>query len=188
MTTELSGARPALFLDRDGVINVERNYVHCVADFEFVEHIFVLCRAAIGRGMPIVVVTNQAGIGRGYYSETQFKALTDWMLARFEEEGAPIAAVYHCPYHPEHGVGEYRKESFDRKPNPGMILRARDDLGLDLPRSILIGDKVSDIAAAKAAGVGIAVMLDPRGEDSSADIVVASLREAREMIFAQVVV
>lgn len=177
------GVRPALFLDRDGVINVEKNYVHRIEDFEFVDGIFDLCRAAAERGMPIVVVTNQAGIGRGHYTEAQFLSLTDWMRNRFEEERAPIAAVYFCPYHPEHGVGEYRKESFDRKPNPGMLLRARDDLGLDLGRSILIGDKGSDIVAATAAGIGVSILLGSDLEQAAPNIPVSSLREACELLF-----
>lgn len=173
-----SQLRPALFLDRDGVINVEKNYVHRIEDFEFLDGIFDLCRAAAERNMPIVVVTNQAGIGRGYYSEGQFQTLTNWMLAQFADEKVPLAAVYFCPYHPEHGVGTYRKESFDRKPNPGMLLRARDELGLDMARSILIGDKGSDIAAAKAAGVGVTVLLGTDVENAVPDRVVASLHEA----------
>jgi D-glycero-D-manno-heptose 1,7-bisphosphate phosphatase len=176
---------PALFLDRDGVINVEKNYVHRVEDFEFVEGIFELCRAAAARKRPIVVVTNQAGIGRGYYSETEYAKLTEWMCNRFMEEGAPLAAVYHCPFHPEHGLGEYRKESFDRKPNPGMILRARDDLGLDLTRSVLIGDKGSDIAAGRAAGVGCTVRLGVKHECPKPDFVVDSLTEALELLVAR---
>lgn len=185
MESPHSRLRPALFLDRDGVINVEKNYVHRIEDFEFLDGIFDLCRAAAERNMPIVVVTNQAGIGRGYYSEAQFLTLTDWMQARFEEERAPVAAVYCCPYHPEHGLGAYRKESFDRKPNPGMLLRARDELGLDLGRSILIGDKSSDIAAAKAAGVGLTVLLGADVENAAPDRVVASLKEACELLFSQ---
>ena len=180
-----SRLRPALFLDRDGVINVEKKYVHRIEDFEFLDGIFDLCRSAAERNMPIVVVTNQAGIGRGYYSEAQFLTLTDWMRARFEEERAPVAAVYFCPYHPEQGVGTYRKESFDRKPNPGMFLRARDELGLDLARSILIGDKASDIAAAKAAGVGLTVLLGADIETAAPDGVVASLHEACELMFSR---
>ena len=185
MESPPSRLRPALFLDRDGVINVEKNYVHCIEDFEFLDGIFDLCRVASERNMPIVVVTNQAGIGRGYYSETQFLRLTDWMRARFEEQRAPVTAVYFCPNHPEHGVGEYRKESFDRKPNPGMFLRARDDLGLDLGSSILIGDKGSDIAAAKATGVGLTVLLGADAENASPDRVVASLHEACELLLSR---
>jgi len=99
------------------------------------------------------------------------------MQARFEDERAPVAAVYFYPYHPEQGVGKYRTESFDRKPSLGMLLRARDDLGLDLARSILIGDKASDIAAAKAAGVGVTLQLGSDIEDSTSDKVVYSLKE-----------
>lgn len=185
MESPPSRFRPALFLDRDGVINVEKNYVHHIEDFEFLDGIFDLCRAASKSNMPIVVVTNQAGIGRGYYSEAQFLTLTDWMRARFEEEGVHVAAVYYCPYHPDQGVGKYRKESFDRKPNPGMFLRARDELGLDLACSILIGDKASDIAAAKAAGVGLSVLLGSDTGNAAPDRVVASLHEACDFLFSR---
>lgn len=149
----------ALLLDRDGVINVDRGHVGRVEQFEFVPGIFDLCRSAQERGLLPLVVTNQAGIGRGLYSEADFEALTRWMLAEFESRGVRIGRVYHCPYHPTAGIGDYRRESFDRKPNPGMILRARDDFGLDLARSVLIGDKESDIAAGRAAGVGFNVRL-----------------------------
>jgi D-glycero-D-manno-heptose 1,7-bisphosphate phosphatase len=151
----------ALFLDRDGVINVERNYVYRIEDFEFVPGIFELCAAARDLGHRIVVVTNQAGIGRGYYGEAEFASLTAWMLARFAERGVEIARVYHCPYHPTAGIGEYRRNSFDRKPNPGMLLKARDDLHLDLARCALIGDHDTDIAAGAAAGVGRLIKFEP---------------------------
>ena len=157
MTSPLG--RRALFLDRDGVINVERNYVHRVEDFEFLPGIFELCAVAETSGYLIVVVTNQAGIGRGYYTEAHFQQLTAWMVAVFRQRGIGIARVYHCPYHPTAGVGAYRRESFDRKPQPGMLLKARDDLGLDLAASVLIGDKDSDMAAGRAAGVGRLVRL-----------------------------
>lgn len=177
-----SPERPALFLDRDGVINIEKNYVHRIEDFEFVDGIFALGRSAVANGMLLVVVTNQAGIGRGYYSEEQFHGLTEWMCRRFHEEQAPITAVYFCPFHPEYGVGDYRRESFDRKPNPGMILRARDELGLDLSQSILIGDKISDITAAKTAGIGFTILLGKKDTRSAADHVISSLIEAQELL------
>ena len=151
--------RKALFLDRDGVINVDRNYVHRVEDFEFLPGIVELCAAAGARGYLIVVVTNQAGIGRGYYTEADFQRLTAWMVGTFRQRSIDIARVYHCPYHPTAGVGEYRRESFDRKPNPGMLLKARDELGLDLAGSVLIGDKDSDIEAGRAAGVSHLIKL-----------------------------
>ena len=150
----LSGSR-ALFLDRDGVINHDSGYTSNVEYFEFIDGIFDVCRAAKGLGYLLIVVTNQAGIGRGYYSEQDFDNLTNWMCKQFEEEGAPISDVFYCPFHPEHGVGDYKKDSFDRKPNPGMLLRAAEKYGLDLNRSIMIGDKDTDMQAANNAGVGI---------------------------------
>lgn len=144
----------ALFLDRDGVINHDSGYTSSMESFTFIDGIFELCRAAKDAGYLLIVVTNQAGIGRGYYSEQDFIVLTDWMRRRFEAEGAPITDVFHCPYHPEHGIGKYRQDSFDRKPNPGMLLRAAERHGIDLANSIMIGDKDSDMRAARSAGVG----------------------------------
>lgn len=146
--------RPALFLDRDGVINEDHAYVFQPERFDFIDGIFDLCQLAHARGYLIFVVTNQAGIGRGYYTEADFHALSDWMCARFAQRGAPITRVYFCPTHPVHGVGAYKRESLDRKPGPGMLLRAAAEFGLDLERSLLVGDKESDMAAGAAAGVG----------------------------------
>jgi D-glycero-D-manno-heptose 1,7-bisphosphate phosphatase len=157
----------ALFLDRDGVINVDKNYVWRIDDFEFVPGIFDLCRTAAKLDMVPIVITNQAGIGRGYYTESDFQALTGWMLEEFRMRGIDIGRVYHCPFHPTEGVGEYLRESFDRKPNPGMILRAKEDLGLDLTASVLVGDKDSDIVAGRAAGVGYNVRLAPTSTNAS---------------------
>ena len=150
----MSGSR-ALLLDRDGVINHDAGYTSSAESFRFIEGIFDLCRAAKRLGYLLIVVTNQAGIGRGYYSEQDFLTLTEWMRERFEAEGAPVTDVFHCPYHPENGVGHYKRDSFDRKPNPGMLLRAAKKHGLDLGRSIMIGDKDSDMQAASKAGVGV---------------------------------
>jgi len=151
--------KAALFLDRDGVINVEKNYVYRIEDFEFMPGIFDLCLAARDAGLLPIVVTNQAGIGRGYYTEDDFQRITAWMLEEFRSRGIDIGRVYHCPFHPTAGVGEYRRESFDRKPNPGMILKARDDFDLDLAHCVLLGDKDSDLEAGRAAGVGHNVKL-----------------------------
>lgn len=154
-----STVKRALFLDRDGVINEDGNYVHRIDDFHFIDGIFDICRAAASAGMAIIVVTNQAGIGRGLFTEQQFHVLTDWMVARFADQGVGIAQVYYCPHHPMHGIGHYKRDCFCRKPNPGMILRARDDHGICLQNSVLIGDKEWDIVAAKAAGVGTTVLI-----------------------------
>jgi D-glycero-D-manno-heptose 1,7-bisphosphate phosphatase len=165
-----TAARPALFLDRDGVINVDCGYVHRVDQVEFLPGIFELARFAAERAWPIVVVTNQAGIGRGLYAEAEYQTVNQWMCDRFRDERAPIAKVYHCPFHAEFGIGEYRVDHPWRKPKPGMLLQAAADLGLDLSRSCLIGDKLSDIEAAAAAGVLERILLDPLGLGSEPQV------------------
>ncbi len=143
----------ALFLDRDGVINAEKNYVHRIDDFEFIEGIFELCTLAQTLEFKLIIITNQAGIGRGYYTVADYERLTEWMTEQFANHGVQIHRVYYCPYHPTAGIGEYRRDSFDRKPNPGMILKAQKEFDLDLSRSVLVGDKDSDLEAGRAAGV-----------------------------------
>jgi D-glycero-D-manno-heptose 1,7-bisphosphate phosphatase len=154
----------ALFLDRDGVINVDRGYVCAREHFEFVQGIFELCRHAAALDYVVIVVTNQAGIGRGYYGEEEFLRLTQWMCEVFRDCGGPIARVYHCPYHPEHGIGIYRADSSLRKPHPGMILQAAADFDLDLEGSVLIGDKETDVLAGRAAGVGCNLLFVPESD------------------------
>ena len=181
--------RKALFLDRDGVINVERGYVHSREDFQFQDGIFELCRAARSLDYLVVVVTNQAGIARGYYTESQFLELTEWMINRFAEHEVHVARVYYCPYHPVHGLGVYKRESPDRKPLPGMLLRARTDLGLDLGSSILVGDRSSDIQAAEAAGVGTKILLRSGAVELDAPAIQChiadSLEQVRHRFFGQ---
>jgi D-glycero-D-manno-heptose 1,7-bisphosphate phosphatase len=155
--------RRALFLDRDGVINIDRGYLHRREDCEFVEGIFDLVRAFAERGFLIVIATNQAGIGRGLYTEEDFQAFMAWMKAQFRTHGLEIAAVYHCPDHPTAGIGAYRRENSWRKPGPGMFLQAAKDLDLDMAASWCVGDKLSDIEAARAAGVGTLVLYDAAG-------------------------
>jgi D-glycero-D-manno-heptose 1,7-bisphosphate phosphatase len=169
-------SRPALFLDRDGVINIDHAYVSKQENFEFIDGIFELCRHAKQLGFVICVVTNQAGIGRGYYSEKDFLSLTDWMCGIFLKEGAAIDKVYFCPFHPEHGVGKYKIDSPFRKPRPGMILQATRELDIDLSRSLLVGDKESDIQAGVAAGIGCNLLyaqLDAASTETAATDVVS---------------
>jgi D-glycero-D-manno-heptose 1,7-bisphosphate phosphatase len=149
----------ALFLDRDGVINQEVGYLHRIEDVRWVDGIFELSARATELGYKLVVVTNQAGIGRGLYSQADFDLLTAWMRDQFAARQTPLAAVYSCPFHPEHGIGDYKRDHEDRKPGPGMLLRAARDLDLDLSQSILVGDRCSDIAAANAAGLSHAFLL-----------------------------
>ncbi|HKV65503.1 MAG TPA: HAD family hydrolase [Rhodanobacteraceae bacterium] len=146
--------RRALFLDKDGVINVDHGYVCTPERTDFIDGIFEMCRAATQRGYLNVVVTNQAGIARGYYSEQDFTAYMDWMRDAFRLRDAQLDAVYYCPHHPVHGMGEYLRDCDCRKPKPGMIASAARDLDIELSKSILLGDTASDIEAGKAAGVG----------------------------------
>lgn len=171
----------ALFLDRDGVINVNHGYVHRPENFEFIDGIFELARAAHVYNYKLVVITNQAGIARGFYSEQQFHKLTNWMCEQFVNNGAQIAKVYFSPYHPIEGIGKYKKDDVSRKPRPGMILQAQHELNLDLENSILIGDKISDVQAGIAAGVGCNILLaqsSPAELDTTAYQRISVIRDA----------
>lgn len=137
------------------MINVNHGYVHSKDNFDFIGGIFDLVRAARAAGYLVLVVTNQAGIGRGYYSEAQFHALTDWMCEEFDRKGASIDKVYFSPYHPTAGIGDYCQDEDTRKPRPGMIIKAEQEFNLSLSNSIIVGDKSSDIQAGVAAGVGM---------------------------------
>ncbi len=173
----------ALFLDRDGVINADHGYVYRPEQVDFVPGIFELVAAATARDWPVVVVTNQSGIGRGYYGEDEFQRLIEWMRAQFAENGGNIAAVYHCPHHPRDALPEYRSVCPDRKPEPGMFLRARADLGLDLAGSVLVGDRPSDLEAGRRAGVGARLLFDPEGNRAlPAEAGVARIRALPEAI------
>lgn len=155
----------ALFLDRDGVINVDFGYVHKPEDFVFNEGIFDLCRAAVQRDFLIIVVTNQAGIGKGYYSSEDFYSLTAWMCDQFVRERAPITDVFHAPYYENSKYKRYRVGSGLRKPKPGMLLAAAKKYSIDLSKSIFVGDQASDISAGLSAGVGNVLLFNGSLED-----------------------
>jgi D-glycero-D-manno-heptose 1,7-bisphosphate phosphatase len=138
----------ALFLDRDGTINIEKNYVYRIEDFEFIPGIFELILSFQKKGYLIFIVTNQAGIARGYYSENDYSLLTAWMINQFKINNIEISKVYYCPHHPE-----ISGECECRKPKPGMILQAITEFNINPNKSILIGDKKSDILAGKKAGI-----------------------------------
>lgn len=149
----------ALFLDRDGVINTDYGYVYQIDNFEFISGIFDIVSQAKKAEYLVIVITNQSGIGRGLYSEAEFHSLSRWMCEAFESSGSCIDHIYFSPYHPTQGQGEYRQDHYSRKPNPGMILRAKKDFNINLESSILIGDKLSDIHAGLKAGVGRNILL-----------------------------
>ncbi|MGR2766496.1 D-glycero-beta-D-manno-heptose 1,7-bisphosphate 7-phosphatase [Photobacterium ganghwense] len=152
-------AKPAVFIDRDGVINIDRGYVHTVDDFEYVEGVFEACKKLKAMGYLLVLVTNQAGIARGMYTEDEFLTLTEWMDWNFVDNGVEFDGIYYCPHHPTEGQGDYLQDCNCRKPKPGMFLSARDFLKIDMANSVMIGDKTDDMLAAQAADVGTRVLV-----------------------------
>jgi D,D-heptose 1,7-bisphosphate phosphatase len=158
--------RKAAFLDRDGVINVDRAYVNRWEDFEFVPGAVDAMRTLKQAGLALVVVTNQSGLARGYYTEGQYQELTLAMTQALAQAGVALEAVYHCPHHPSGAVVGLTMDCDCRKPAPGMIFRAARELNLSLSDSILVGDKPSDIQAAQAAGVGRAYIVHSGNADS----------------------
>jgi len=150
----MSQQLPALFLDRDGVINLDKGYVSQIENFEWMPGAAACIRNFKARGWYVFVVTNQSGIARGLYTEDAMQKLHAWMLETLVKDGAHIDRIYHCPYHQEGEIARYRKDSFDRKPKPGMLLQAMADFPVKREASFLIGDKDTDIQAAHAAGVG----------------------------------
>jgi len=147
----------ALFLDRDGVINVEVNYLHKIEEFIFIDGIFELCKYYQDLGYIIVVVTNQSGIARGYYTEYDFNKLTTWMIAEFAKKDIEIKKVYYCPHHPD-----FSSTCSCRKPKPGMLLEAKKEFDIDMKNSVMIGDKERDIEAALNAGLIETYLFDER--------------------------
>ena len=158
-------SRRAVFLDRDGVINVDTAYCSRREDFQWIPGVLKAAARYAEAGYQLVIVTNQSGIGRGYYTEGDFQTLMDYVKAEFKKAGAPLAAVYFCPHHPEAKLETYRCVCDCRKPAPGMILKACEDLRIDPATSVMFGDKRGDMKAALSAGIGTRVLL---GTDAAA--------------------
>lgn len=144
----------ALFLDRDGIINEDYGYVYKRDDFKFTQGIFTLLKDIT---YPIFVITNQSGIGRGYYSQKDFEKITKYMVLAFAKEGVEITKVYYCPHAPQ-------EKCQCRKPSPQMIIEAAKEFDIDLKNSIFIGDKESDMQAAQNAGIGRKIILGKKSE------------------------
>jgi D,D-heptose 1,7-bisphosphate phosphatase len=144
--------KSAVLLDRDGVINVDKGHVHTPDEFEWVTDAPAAIKWLNDRGFLVFVVTNQAGIAKGYYTETEYRAFERWISDRLAEYGAHIDQSYYCPHHPE-GSGVYRRQCDCRKPAPGLLMQLKSDWRLDPNRAIFIGDKQSDLEAADKAGI-----------------------------------
>lgn len=148
----------AIFLDRDGTLNIDHGYVHEIDNFKFIDGAIDALRELKKMGYMLVLVTNQSGIARGYFSEEQFLQLTEWMDWSLAEQDVDFDGIYYCPHHPE-GKGEYKEECDCRKPKSGMLLQAIKELKIDPRKSVMVGDKVDDLKAGIGANVETNVLV-----------------------------
>ena len=178
--------KKAIFLDRDGTLNIDHGYVHQIDDFQFIENSIEALKELKAMGYLLVLVTNQSGIARGYFSEDQFLQLTEWMDWSLADRGVDLDGIYYCPHHPE-GQGEFRQDCDCRKPKPGMLLQAIKELKIDPEQSFMVGDKVEDLLAGEAAKVRYKILvktgkpLTAQGE-ALADYVLASVADLPRII------
>ncbi len=142
----------AVFLDRDGTVTVLGDYVYKISDFAFIDGSEQAVKLAKEAGFLVVIVTNQAGVGRGLYTEKDVKKFHDHLQNELEKTGTSVDAFYYSPYHPTHGIGDYLKDTECRKPKPGMMLQAAKDFDIDLKKSYMIGDNIGDVQAGLNAG------------------------------------
>lgn len=180
----------AAFIDRDGVINEERNYVHHISDFVLMPGVIEGLQLLRDAGYRLIVVTNQAGIARGYYDHAEMDSLHDHMRELLAEHGVLLDAIYFCPHHPQGSIKDFAVECDCRKPSPGMLLQAAKDFNLDLATCILIGDKLSDIRAGERAGVGCTVIVESGHEVErvarlEADLVALDLLAAAKVLVSK---
>lgn len=173
----------ALFLDRDGVLNVDTGYIGEPDRIVLIPGVISFLQRAKALGYLLVIVTNQSGLARGYFTEKDYCAVTERLRLRFLEHGVEFAGIYHCPHHPD-GQGPLAVHCACRKPLPGLILQAGEELGIDLEQSIMVGDKSSDVAAGTAAGLKKQFLLrhpDP-GEEAGETNLFAEVEEYLDAI------
>jgi D-glycero-D-manno-heptose 1,7-bisphosphate phosphatase len=156
-------SRPAVFIDRDGTLTEEVGYVNHPARLRLLPRAGEAIRRLNAAGVAAVVVTNQAGIARGYFSERVLHAVNETLRAQLAQVGARLDGLYACLHHPTEGETPYRAQCECRKPRPGLLLRAAGELGLDLAQSTMIGDKASDLVPARAVGAGAVLVLTGYG-------------------------
>ena len=168
-----------IFLDRDGVINKEVHYLHKIEDFEFIDGVFKICQYLNMLGYKIIVITNQSGISRGYYNETDFEILSNWMVDEFKKNDIKILDIFHCPHSPDSNCK-------CRKPKPGMLLAAKDKYNIDMQNSWLIGDKEDDIIAANNSDITNTILVKSGHTineiDSNAKYILESINETNQVI------
>lgn len=147
-----NSVKPALFLDRDGVINIDYGYVGTVERFTFVTGALDVIQKFSELGYLIIIVTNQSGIARGFYTFDEFYFLSDWIRKKISDSGGALNAIYFCPHHLD-GIGELAVSCMCRKPKPGMLLQAYQDFSIDIDNSLFVGDNLTDMIAAKSGGI-----------------------------------
>lgn len=172
---------PAVFLDRDGTINVDKHYLHKIDDFDFIPGVPQAIKKLKESGYLVIVVTNQSGVARGYFDLEDVTRLHEHIQKELTNEGASIDAFYLCPHHPEQGVGKFRKECDCRKGRPGLLLQASTDLGIDLQRSFMVGDKVADVEAGENAGCQTILVLTGYGHESRLQIDEKRIKVCRDL-------
>jgi len=185
---ERKTVRKAVFLDRDGTLNVEKDYLHRIEDFEFIPGAPEAIKKLKDAGFLVIVITNQSGVGRGYYTLQDVDRLHEHIQKKLSEAGTAIDAFYVCPHHPTEGVSEYKKDCDCRKGKPGMLLQAAQDFNIDLSRSYMVGDKEADIEAGEKAGCRSIMVLTGYGEEAAKHMTTNSvllyedIRQAAEYI------
>ena len=165
LTPPGTSLRRAVFLDRDGTLNVEKDYLYKIEDFEFLPGVFQALKRLREAGFALVVVTNQSGVARGYYTLEQVDILHRHMYQVLSSEGIFLDGIYCCPHHPDVGRPPFDIDCNCRKGKPGMLLQAARDLNLDLGQSYMIGDKRVDLKAGERAGCRSLLVLTGYGED-----------------------
>ena len=169
----------SIFLDRDGVINKDINYAYKIVDFEFIDGIFDVCIYFQNLGYKIIIVTNQSGISRGYYSENDFQTITNWMLAQFKKNDINILDVFHCPHSPDSHCN-------CRKPKPGMLLNAKHKHNINMQNSWIIGDKEADIIAGISSGITNTILVKSGHKidelNSKAKFIIDSIQQTNKII------
>lgn len=160
----------AFFLDRDGTINEDRGYISDKNEIYIYPRSIEALKLIKSKGYLIIIVTNQAGVAMGYLTENKLKEINDHIINLLTMDGVDVDAFYYCPYHPEHGNKKYKRKSFLRKPEPGMLIKAAQDFKINLNESFMIGDKISDIEAGKKAGCKTVLVKTGFGKKSLKDL------------------
>ena len=168
-----------IFLDRDGVINKEVGYLHKIEDFIFIDGVFEACLSFKKLDYQIIIISNQSGIARGYFTLFEYEKLTKWMLTQFSKQNISILDVFFCPHGP-------KSKCSCRKPKPGMLVDAQNQYNIDLEKSWMIGDKETDIKAANLAGINNTILLRSghliNESNSNSKFIINSIKQSKEVI------